>query len=150
MSATPSFEVTLELLENYTFKADFGDFGYIVTDEPAPLGKGEGPNPSRLVAAAAANCLAASLLFALRKKQQNPTGVVARVRGELARTDGRWRIGHIDVDLQLADNADALPLLNDVLAQFEDFCIVTQSLRSGIAVNVAVRDGSGKVLHQGS
>jgi len=150
LSALPTFEVTLQLLENYTFKADFGDFGYIITDEPAPLGQGEGPNPSRLVATAAANCLAASLLFALRKKKQNPTGLVARVRGEMTRVDGRLRIGHIDVDLQLADDADALPLLKDVLAQFEDFCVVTQSLRSGIAVNVAVRDASGELLHQGS
>jgi len=32
------------------------------------------------------------------------------------------------------------------LEQFEDFCVVTQSVRSGFPVNVTVRDGSGKLL----
>jgi hypothetical protein len=33
-----------------------------------------------------------------------------------------------------------------VLAQFEDFCIVTQSVRQGIEVAVTVVDGDGAVL----
>jgi len=33
-----------------------------------------------------------------------------------------------------------------VLAQFEDFCIVTQSVRQGIAVDVSLRDGDGTLL----
>jgi hypothetical protein len=33
-----------------------------------------------------------------------------------------------------------------VLAQFEDFCIVTQSVRQGIKVDVSIRDGEGKLL----
>lgn len=72
MSISDGFSVKLELLENYIFKVDFGDFGDILTDEPAPLGNGEGPNPSRLIAAGVANCLCASLLFALRKFKDSP------------------------------------------------------------------------------
>jgi hypothetical protein len=33
-----------------------------------------------------------------------------------------------------------------VLAQFEDFCIVTQSVRAGIQVDVTVIDREGTVL----
>lgn len=33
-----------------------------------------------------------------------------------------------------------------MLAQFEDFCVVTQSVRQGIEVDVEVLDGEGRVL----
>jgi hypothetical protein len=36
--------------------------------------------------------------------------------------------------------------LDRVLDQFEDFCVVTQSVSSGFPVNVTVRDGAGKVI----
>ncbi|MGQ4277134.1 hypothetical protein ACQ5ES_08825 [Pseudidiomarina sp. E22-M8] len=37
----PTFGVKLELLDNYKFEMDFGDFGRIITDEPEPLGASE-------------------------------------------------------------------------------------------------------------
>jgi len=146
MSEPSTFKVKLELLENYIFKVDFGDFGDIITDEAPPLGQGEGPNPARLLAAAVGNCLCASLLFALRKFKDNPGGVEAEVNGTLERQEGRWRIGGMQVTLTV-ENADTLEHLPRALEQFEDFCIVTQSVRQGIAVDVKVVDQTGKVLH---
>lgn len=145
MSTAHSFSVNLTLLEGYVFKVDFGDMGDILTDEAPPLGNGEGPNPSRLVAAAVGNCLCASLLFALRKAKEQPGGVSAVVTGDLERQDGRWRIGRLDVKLQV-ENAQTLQQLPAVLEKFEEYCIVTQSIRQGIPVNVEVVDQDGKVL----
>lgn len=145
MSTSHSFSVNLTLLEGYVFKVDFGDMGDILTDEAPPLGNGEGPNPSRLVAAAVGNCLCASLLFALRKAKEQPGGVSAVVTGDLERQDGRWRIGRLDVKLQV-ENAQTLQQLPAVLEKFEEYCIVTQSIRQGIPVNVEVVDQDGKVL----
>jgi len=145
MSISDGFSVKLELLENYIFKVDFGDFGDILTDEPAPLGNGEGPNPSRLIAAGVANCLCASLLFALRKFKDSPTGIRAEVKGETERQDGRWRIGKMTVTMAV-DDAATLEHLPKALEQFEDFCVVTQSIRQGIPVDVKVVDQQGKVL----
>lgn len=142
---TPSFSVKLDLVEDYVFKVDFGDLGDIMTDEPPPLGKGEGPNPSRLVAAAVANCLCASLLFALRKQKDAPTGVHAVVSGALERQDGRWRIGGLEVAM-VVDDAGLLAHLPKALETFEDFCVVTQSIRQGIPVSVTVRDTQGNLL----
>ncbi len=65
MAEPAPFSVQLRLLDGYKFEIDFGDAGHLFSDEPPPLGEGEGPNPSRLLAAAVANCLAASLLFAV-------------------------------------------------------------------------------------
>ena len=145
MTTSHSFSVQLTLLEGYVFKVDFGDMGDILTDEAPPLGNGEGPDPARLVGAAVANCLCASLLFALRKAKEQPGGVSAVVTGDMERQDGRWRIGRLDVKLQV-ENAQALQQLPAVLEKFEDFCIVTQSIRQGIPVNVEVVDQDGKVL----
>ena len=66
------FTLSLKRIENFLFQIDFGAFGNVLTDEPEPLGGGEGPNPSAMLAAAVANCLSASLLFALRKHKEDP------------------------------------------------------------------------------
>lgn len=146
MSDEKTFSVKLELLENYMFKVDFGDFGDIITDEPEPLGNSEGPNPGRLLAAAVANCLAASLMFAIRKFKEDPGQVRAEVSATMARIDGLWRIPKIHVQLELGNTAEAITHLPHVLEQFEKFCIVTQSVRNGIDVAVQVTDSSGKVV----
>lgn len=145
MSDNNQFSISLELVEDYLFKIDFGEFGDVLTDEPPPLGSGEGPNPARLVAAAVGNCLCASLLFSLRKQKDTPGQVRATVKGEMARQDGRWRIGKLDVVMQV-ENPDSLPHLPQALEKFEDFCVVTQSIRSGIPVNVRVEDSQGNTL----
>jgi uncharacterized OsmC-like protein len=146
MTEPQTFNVSLELIENYRFEVDFGDFGQLLTDEPTPLGESEGPNPGRLLAASVANCLAASLLFAVRKYKEDPGKVRAEVQGTMERVDGRQRITHMQVRLQLGNAAANIPHIERVLAQFENFCVVTQSVRSGIAVGVEVVDSEGNVL----
>lgn len=142
----PSFSVKMKLLENYIFQIDFGDFGNIITDEPSPMGSDEGPNPVRLLAASVANCLAASLLFAIRKYKQEPGEVSAEVTGQTERVDGRWRVTSMAVHLKLGNKADSIDKLQDALNKFEDFCVVTQSVRAGIPVEVSVEDSEGKAL----
>ncbi len=95
MANETTFTVSLTQEEDYQFRVTFDspEIATLLVDEPAPLGKNEGPNAARLAAAAVASCLSASLLF-------------------------------------------------------EDFCIVTQSVRQGIPVHVEVKDAKGKVVHQ--
>ncbi|MDZ7870587.1 MAG: OsmC family protein [Rheinheimera sp.] len=149
MAEQPQFSVALRLLDGYKFEIDFAEAGQLLSDETPPLGEGTGPNPSRLLAAAVANCLAASLLFAVRKFKEDPGQVTAIVHGELERQDGRWRIGKLQVELQLGADAATIPHLARALSQFEDFCVVTQSVRQGIEVSVQVLDSAGQLVHQG-
>lgn len=146
--AEKTFSVSIKLLENYVFQVDFGDFGNVITDEDAPLGTGEGPNPVRLLAASVVNCLCASLLFAVRKYKGDPGEVTATVSGAVARVDSRLRVESLNAELHLGNEASALPELEKALGQFENFCTVTQSVRAGIRVNVSVFDGNGTLLHQ--
>lgn len=136
------FEVEVEQDQDFRFVVDFGLDGVelLQTDEPEPLGAGEGPNPARLLAAGVGNCLAASLLFCLRKQDVEPEGIRAIVTGTLTRTArGRLRVDQLDVVLTVDGPPGSKPGLDYCLERFEDFCIVTESVRKGIDVMVEVR-----------
>ena len=141
-----TFSVQMKLLENYLFEVDFGEFGNIMTDEPPPLGDGEGPNPSAMLAASVANCMSASLLFALRKYKDAPGALNARVTGTVERIDNYLRITTLDVTIELGKKQSELASLGKAVEQFEKFCVVTQSVRHGIPVNVSVVDADGEVV----
>ncbi len=149
---SPSFSVELEQGPGYEFKVRFdAPAGFdLLLDEPAPLGTGRGPNAARLIAAAVANCLSASLVFCLAGKfKQKPGPVRARATGQLVRNErGRFRIGAIDVVLSISEKLGEMPHQERCLEQFEDFCIVTDSVRHGIPVSVTVVDGHGSVIHR--
>lgn len=134
-----SFELTLEQLDGYEFKVGFDKpWAEWRTDEPPPLGKDAGPNPSRVLALAIVNCLSASLIFCLSKKGEKVSGLKSRVHVEVVRNaKGRLRIGKVDVTLVAPVARDSAALLA-CLDTFEDFCTVTQSVREGFPVNVNV------------
>lgn len=138
----------LTQVQDFQFDADFGDGrSPLRTDEPAPLGKGEGPSPGQLLAAAVGNCLAASLLFALRKFKQEPSPLAVESSCEVERNaQGRLRIEAINVRIRMGVEATALAHLDRVLASFEDFCTVSQSVNRGIPIAVSVYDGAGRQL----
>ena len=150
MSETQTLRLTLEQESDYAFRIRFDetDIPDLLTDEPEPLGKGEGPNPTRLLLSAVANCLSASLLFALRKFRNTPGRLVTHATAELVRNEqGRLRVGHIHADIQLAEAGTAHASLERILAQFENFCVVTESVRHGIEVSVSITDADGVQLH---
>ena len=60
---------------------------------------------------------------------------------------GRLRVGHIHADIQLAEPGTAHASLERILAQFENFCVVTESVRHGIEVSVSITDADGVQLH---
>lgn len=139
---TSTFDLTAVRDEGYRFtiRFDGADVPPLVTDEPPPLGKGQGPNPSRLLAAALVNCLAASLLFALSKKGVTVKGLEASAHVELGRNEqNRLRILGVKVNVTPTVGSDAsAAAIDDAIDAFEDFCVVTQSVRAGLPVDVRV------------
>jgi len=143
------FKLRLTQQKDFQFLVEFVDTEIppIKTDEPPPLGENAGPNPSRMLAAAVANCLAASLMFALKKFKNEPDPVTVEVEVQMARNEAkRLRVEAVNVAIKLGKPGAAFEHLDRVLAQFEDFCIVTQSVREGFAVNVAVHDSEDVLL----
>jgi organic hydroperoxide reductase OsmC/OhrA len=147
MSESLNFELELTQKQDYEFtvKFDWPDVPELLLDEPAPLGGSAGPNAARLIAAGVANCLSASLVFCLHGKfKQSPGPLRTTVRGELERNEkGRLRIGRFDVTIHLSDAASGVQHLDRCTQQFEDFCVVTESVRRGIPVGVRVVDRDG-------
>lgn len=136
-----SLALKLDYRGGYKFGVDFGLPGVpeLILDEPAPIGGGEGPSASRLLAVAAAQCLASSLIFCLRKARVELRGLGVEVETRTARSDrGRLRIPAMTVRLTPELAAEDVERFKRCEQLFEDFCIVTQSIRQGIDVSVEV------------
>lgn len=135
-----SFNIRIEQLSGYEFRVKFDKPHYpeLYVDEPPPLGHDAAPNPARLLAVAIGDCLAASLQFCLTRGGAQLSDLKSDVHVELVRNEQkRLRIGRIDVTLRPRIEGDAAALAR-CASGFEDFCVVTQSVRQGIHVNVAI------------
>jgi uncharacterized OsmC-like protein len=135
------FNLALTLRDGYAFSVDFGQEGIppLLLDESPPLGVGRGPDAARLLAAAIGNCLGASLLYCLRKARVEVRGMHTTVEGTLVRNErGRVRIGAIRVKLAPDVAPEQRHRVSRCLGLFEDFCIVTESVRQGVRVDVEV------------
>jgi len=148
-----TFEISLTLDEEFRFDVDFQQAGVpgLRMDEPEPLGDGEGPNAARLLAAAVGNCLSSSALFCLRKARIPVMGMRTTVKTEMVRNEaGRLRIGRIEAELHPeVPDADRAKMAR-CLDLFEDFCLVTESVRGGIDVDVDVQVETPKIEEVGS
>ncbi len=140
MSEHPKFRIEMERIEGYEFrvKFDWDQVPEIVLDEPEPIGKRRGPNASRLLAAAVGNCLSASLLYCLEKSHAEIAGMRTIVTGALVRNErGRLRVGGLDVTIETKGVDPAR--LERCRGLFEDYCVVSDSVRQGIPIRVEVK-----------
>lgn len=138
-SADDSIE--LDWIKGFAQEVNWGVSGAttMVIDEPAPLGENRGPSPGRVLAAALASCLGASLLFCLKKSRIDVQGLHTHASVALTRNaEGRLRVGTITVRLEPVVPLDQQPRMARCLAVFEDYCIVTASVRPAVTVDVSV------------
>jgi len=141
MSDEADVSFSLTLRDGYAFTVDFGDSGIpgMTIDETPPLGHNEGPSPSRVLAASIAGCLGASLLFCLRKAKVDVGAMRTDVRVTNGRNDrGRLRVKKVTVRLAPSVPAGQHGRMARCLELFEDFCVVTASIREGMEIDVQV------------
>jgi len=150
MSEEGRFTIHLEQGENYQINVrfDWKQAADLLMDEPPPLGGASGPNASRLLAAAAANCMSASLLYCLAKEEPPANRLRTEATCIMVRTEkNRLRIGGLEVKLIVDDELASAKRFDRCKDLFEDFCIVSASIRQGIPIKVSVEDEKGQVLH---
>jgi len=140
--------VTLTRQTKYQFTVDFGGtLAPMLADEPAPLGDDAGPSPTQLLATAVGCCMSSSLLFASGRSKEDAGAVKTTVTCAIGRNErNRLRVLAMKVDMTLGVEPQTLPHLDQVLAQFEDFCTVSQSVQTGIPMSVTVRSPDGRIL----
>ena len=141
------FEMDWEGHLGFNVKWDFYEAPDLFMDEPPSMGgSGRGPNAARMIVAGVANCLSASLTFCLTKSRADVRGVTTRCHGTLSRNErGRLRLTHIRIEPVIDLPEGDVKKLERCLGMFEDFCVVTESIRKGIPVDIQVyrRDGDG-------
>jgi uncharacterized OsmC-like protein len=136
------FSISIDSVEGLEFRVKFtgAAFSDLTIDEPAPVGRESGPNPARLLAAAIGGCLSASLLFCAQKLRLNMPGLHTDVSVTHTRNEkGRLRIGKVDVMIDPRIEDPDEHKLQRCLEMYEDFCVVTQSVRHGLDVSVQVK-----------
>jgi len=127
--------------EGYRFNITFDELKDVklIMDEPKPIGKAEGPTAAMMLSAAIGHCLSSSLKFCMEKSRAPLKDVVTDVETSLARdARGRWRVEGIKVNVNVISDEDSKEKLDKCKGIFEDFCIVTASVRDGIKVDVSV------------
>ena len=142
--------VTLEQKGGMEFLVKFDEGQELIMDEPAPIGENNGPNAAKVLSAAIGNCLTASLFFCLQKARVDMGMFKTRVDTTITRTEkGRFRVGGSKVRITADVGENVQKRMQRCLELFEEFCIVTTSVRDGIDVEVEVVDNSGKQLYKG-
>jgi uncharacterized OsmC-like protein len=139
------FNLTLTRGEGFQFVTEFDGekMAKLLLDEPAPLGEDEGPNAARILGAAVGNCLSASLLFCLKRARVDVAGMRTEVRGHITRNEqGRFRIAGISARIVTEIPPEDQERVDRCLGVFEDFCIVSGSVRQGIEIDVEVEVAS--------
>ena len=129
------------LIEGYRFKVEFDVYGIpsLVVDEMKPIGKEEGPNPTRLLSAAVGHCISSSLLYCLGKAKVKVKKLETTVQANVERNkEGYLRIPGLDVQVRLEVSEEDKARVPRCLKVFENYCTVTQSVKKGIEVKVRI------------
>ncbi|MFO8109134.1 MAG: OsmC family protein [Thermoplasmata archaeon] len=139
MDDVTTFDIDIKHIENMKFEVSFDheEMGTLITDETPDIGgENAGPTPGRLLVASTLNCLMASLLFCVNKKRVEMTDLQGEIRGTVERVEGRWRVTKMDAVLR--PEVEDPEKIQKCIEIFQNYCIVTESVRNGIDVDVKV------------
>jgi uncharacterized OsmC-like protein len=131
--------VTLE--EEMVFKCDLGKINmedlYIDERELRDTEK-IGPSPARLLALAVLGCMGASFAFCLKKRGFTLEELDGKAEIIIYRNEkGFWRVKKINLEINpKIDNPKMRKRADQCRKFFEQYCIITQSVREGIEVNL--------------
>jgi uncharacterized OsmC-like protein len=135
------FDLTLRRLEGFKFDTEFDGekMANLMFDEPEPVGEDEGPNAARVLGAAVGNCLSASLLFCLQKARVEVEDMTTDVHGIVTRNEEkRLRVTGLEVRITATIPPEDQDRVPRCLKIFEDFCVVSGSVRKGVDIDVEV------------
>jgi uncharacterized OsmC-like protein len=100
-----------------------------------------GPSPVKLLGLSVLGCLAASFSFCLQKSDFSLLGLNGSAEVTITRNDkGFWRVNKIDIEMvPQIDTPEMHKRVNQCGKFFEQYCIISESLRTGFEVNVNIK-----------
>jgi uncharacterized OsmC-like protein len=136
-------EVGIRLEEEMIFKCDLGQIklNNLFIDEQHKKSKDKiGPNPSKLLALSILGCMAASFAFCLQKKNFSLPDIEGKaVITSKRNKKGFWRLKKIDIVLNpTIESPEMYKRVDQCKKFFEQFCIISESIREGIEINTTV------------
>jgi uncharacterized OsmC-like protein len=132
-------EVGLKLEEEMIFKCDLGQINMddLYIDEQHKKSQEKiGPNPSKLLALSILGCMSASFAFCLQKKNFSLSDFNGKAFIISKRNHrGFWRIKEIKLELHpKIDTPEMRERANKCQKFFEQFCIISESIKEGIKI----------------
>jgi uncharacterized OsmC-like protein len=135
--------VGLKQEEEMVFKCDLGNINmnplYIDEKHKKEIDR-IGTSPTKLLALSVLGCLAASFIFCIQKKGLSLLNLEGKATVYIARNkENFWRVKKIETLL--------IPKTNDPIIQkrinqckkfFEQYCIISESIRRGINIDVKI------------
>lgn len=134
-------EVGIKLEEEMIFRCELGQIkmnDLFIDEQNKKTIEKVGPNPSKLLALSVLGCLAASFTFCLQKKEFSLSDLEGKAVIISKRNEkGFWRLKKINIKLNpKIDNPKMRERADQCKKFFEQFCVLSESLRNGIEINV--------------
>ena len=134
-------KVGLKQQEEMIFKCDLGQLkmqDLYIDEKHKQETERIGPSPIKLLALSILGCLAASFTFCLQKKNFILSDLEGKAEVTIARNDkGFWRVKKIDIIIiPKVDDPKMRKRVDQCRKFFEQYCIISESLRNGIDLDV--------------
>jgi len=136
-------KIGIKLEEEMTYRCDLGKIrmeDFFIDETHKNYSDKIGPNPTSLLALSVLSCLAASFTFCLKKKGFTLKDLNGKAEVVIRRNEkGFWRIKSIYINITpKIDDPNMLKRADKCMKFFEQYCIISESLRDGMEVNVKI------------
>jgi len=136
-------KIGIKLEEEMTYRCDLGKMrmeDLFIDETHNKYSDKIGPTPSSLLALSVLSCLAASFTFCLKKKGFTLKELEGKAEVVIRRNEkGFWRVKAIDINIiPKIDDPNMLKRADKCMKFFKQYCIISESLRAGMEVNVKI------------
>ena len=141
MSNVLKSKVGLKQKEEMIFKCDLGSLSNVnlyIDEKNIEENEKIGTSPTKLLALSVLGCLSLSFSFCLQKENFSLSEFDGKAEVIIMRNDkGFWRVKKINVEMiPKIDTPEMRKRADQCRKFFEQYCIISESLRSGFEVNV--------------
>ncbi|MFX0075267.1 MAG: OsmC family protein [Candidatus Hermodarchaeota archaeon] len=134
-------KVFLDYTKDLHFKAFVRDFKGFDVDEPVSFhGTNLGPSAVEYLLIGIGGCLGTTFIYCLQKKNIKLETLKVEIDGKLTHTGPKMllRLVEVYVDLKFSPKEASSDLeVNKCIKEFKEYCIVTNSIANGLAINIS-------------